>query len=118
MTTAGPNFFESLPFLKIMTPQLWIAVSTSDGDSHVYMYPRSEKNPGSENPVLSYLFDTCHLFDTSADSERLTDKTLAYHKVKLRPPVAGTSPRLPPDMGSIRPSALRVGTATPPSGRQ
>ena len=48
--------------------------------------PVLKKNPGSKNLVLSYLFDTCHLFDTSADLERLTDRTLADHKVKLRPP--------------------------------
>ena len=39
MTTAGPNFFEMTPFFKIMTPQLWIAVSTSDGDSHTATDP-------------------------------------------------------------------------------
>ena len=42
--------------------------------------------PGSENPVFSYLVGTCHLVGTSADSERLTDRTLVNPKIKLQAP--------------------------------
>ena len=47
----------------------------------------NSKNPGSENPVLSYLVGTCHLVGTSADSEWLTDRTVADPRIKLLAPM-------------------------------